>query len=113
MGSWTALELHERRRGTTRARRLPFREGRAESIAPRRKCASNQGITTARDRNACRPSTRRHRDRRNPPLGCCSLPRLCSGSLSGRSLQAERIAKSWGLRPAQDIPRSLRPFDFL
>jgi hypothetical protein len=34
-------------------------------------------------------------------------------SLSGRSLQAERIAESWSLRQASDIPRSRRPFGFL
>jgi hypothetical protein len=61
MGSWTALELHERRRGTTRARRLPFREA-----APNR---SLRGANAHRIRESRQLATETHAGRQPGATG--------------------------------------------
>lgn len=72
------LESHERRRSTTKANGLPFREGtprrlhrgaKVHPIGGSRQLATERGRTAVNEAPPCR---------RGSPLDCCSLPRSCS-----------------------------------
>jgi hypothetical protein len=80
MGSWTALELHERRRGTTRARRLPFREG-----APNR---SLRGANAHRIRESRQLATETHAGRQPGATAIGAIHRsaaaVCHACVPGR-----------------------------